>query len=146
MSTGKGEFELNLAPIIDCFTVLITYLLLSASFISLGILSITVAANEESGTVSKPPAAIFTLELTQGHDFVLISQRAGESAVSLRIPGLNRNWDYSTLESQLQNLKDQVPSIDSLLVSADDSLVYEDLVKAINHAKKTFVNVAVKTE
>ena len=39
---GETDFELNLASIIDCFTVLITYLLVSASFISLGILDVSV--------------------------------------------------------------------------------------------------------
>jgi biopolymer transport protein ExbD len=33
---GNGqEVELNITPIIDCFTVLITFLLASASFLSL---------------------------------------------------------------------------------------------------------------
>ena len=42
--SGGQDFELNLASLIDCFTVLITFLLASASFLSVGILDAGVAA------------------------------------------------------------------------------------------------------
>ncbi|NDF14013.1 hypothetical protein EB061_01655 [bacterium] len=34
---GEGDVELNIAPIVDCFTVLIAYMLVSMSFIQLSI-------------------------------------------------------------------------------------------------------------
>ena len=40
MSRSRGgslDFELNLAPIIDCLVVLITFMLASASFLSISI-------------------------------------------------------------------------------------------------------------
>ena len=35
-SSSGQEVDLNITPIIDCFTVLITFLLASASFLSIG--------------------------------------------------------------------------------------------------------------
>src|SRR5882672_8122358 len=51
---SNQEVELNLAPIIDCFTVLITYLLVTASFLSLAALDVGVSA---TGTGTPPPPA-----------------------------------------------------------------------------------------
>src|SRR4051794_7527581 len=52
---SSGDVDLNLAPIIDCFTVLITYMLVSASFISLTVFDVGVAATGEA--TSAPAAA-----------------------------------------------------------------------------------------
>ena len=53
---GEGDVELNLAPIVDCFTVLIAYLLVSMSFISLSIFEAGVAATSpESASVEVVP-------------------------------------------------------------------------------------------
>jgi biopolymer transport protein ExbD len=47
MSVGGGnsqDADINLAPIIDCFTVLIAFMLVSASFLSIGVLDAGIAA------------------------------------------------------------------------------------------------------
>mgnify|MGYP003351965824 CR=1 FL=1 len=48
---GGQDFELNLASIIDCLTVIIAFLLLSSSFVSYGTLDTAVAALDEGVTV-----------------------------------------------------------------------------------------------
>ena len=70
MSAGSGgnsnqDFDLNLAPIIDCFTVLITYLLVSASFISLNSLDVGIAATGDTAAAANPstPPLALTAEL-----------------------------------------------------------------------------------
>ena len=47
-SDGGQDFELNLASIIDCLTVIIAFLLLSSSFVSYGTLDTAVAAPQGS--------------------------------------------------------------------------------------------------
>ena len=43
---GEQDFELNITSIIDCFTVLIAFILTSASFISIGIIDADAFRNE----------------------------------------------------------------------------------------------------
>ncbi|MEK7690751.1 MAG: biopolymer transporter ExbD, partial [Bdellovibrionota bacterium] len=68
MNSGGGhsgssqDFDLNLAPIIDCFTVLITFLLISASFLSIGILDAGISA-PGAQTESEPQGASVDLTL-----------------------------------------------------------------------------------
>jgi biopolymer transport protein ExbD len=40
---ASQDFDLNLAPIIDCITVLIAFILISTSFISIGLLDAGIA-------------------------------------------------------------------------------------------------------
>ena len=51
------DFDLNLAPIIDCMTVLITFMLASASFLSIGILDAGVAAAGATAVTDQASAA-----------------------------------------------------------------------------------------
>ncbi|MGZ3709823.1 MAG: biopolymer transporter ExbD, partial [Bdellovibrionota bacterium] len=69
VSSGKGsqDFELNIASIIDCFTVLITFLLASASFLSIGIFDAGVAAGAAESKDSKPPSVQILVELQPDH-------------------------------------------------------------------------------
>ncbi|RYZ61531.1 MAG: hypothetical protein EOP09_19835, partial [Proteobacteria bacterium] len=55
---GSLEFDLNLAPIIDCFTVLITFLLVSASFLSVSIFDAGFTPVEQMGDTTPPPITI----------------------------------------------------------------------------------------
>ena len=70
MVSGSGgkkdsDFELNLASIIDCFTVLITYLLVTASFITLGILDVTVTSSLASTEQTHSPDVMLTVGIKQ---------------------------------------------------------------------------------
>ena len=53
-SSSDGEVELNITPIIDCFTVLITFLLASASFISIGFFDAYTPGNSADPGQSEP--------------------------------------------------------------------------------------------
>src|SRR6185295_15775876 len=76
---GGLDFELNLAPIIDCFTVLITFMLVSATYLSLTTLEASVAplqqAVKEDTPSNEPPLPVLgikvSLELKQSGDIEL---------------------------------------------------------------------------
>jgi biopolymer transport protein ExbD len=52
------DFELNLAPIIDCLVVLITFTLISASFLSVAVFDYGAAPNSASQSSTTPPVSI----------------------------------------------------------------------------------------
>src|SRR3989338_6075956 len=62
------DFELNLASIIDCFTVLVTFLLASSAFLSIGILDAGIAAGGSTTPDNKAaPLVQLALDLLPGH-------------------------------------------------------------------------------
>lgn len=73
---GSQDFDINLAPIIDCFTVLITFMLVSASFLAIGIFDAGVEAAGTSAANTKPPAVHLELSLQKDDlDFGCLSCR-----------------------------------------------------------------------
>src|SRR3954464_3977164 len=62
----EQDFDLNIASVIDCFTVLITYLLVSASFISISALDIDVSGAGDAPRLEPPPISI-SVEMDSQH-------------------------------------------------------------------------------
>src|ERR1051325_9357420 len=108
-SNSGQDVDLNLAPIIDCFTVLITYLLVSASFISLSIFDVGISASGEAAPGQAPPvpplSVILQLKVSKGID---LKVSGGPQNVNLTFPiGANRQsaWDTDTLALKLQEVQ-----------------------------------------
>jgi biopolymer transport protein ExbD len=138
------DFDLNLAPIIDCFTVLITYLLVSASFITLGLLDVTVAASAPSASSAPPPSMSLNLRLRQGG--LIEVQTEGSERNSIRIPALGGQWDIAALSEQLKQIKERNPALETGLIGADEGIRYGELVRVVEASKVVLPNVALSAE
>ena len=57
-SSSGQEVELNITPIIDCFTVLITFLLASASFLSIGFFEVVTPGPSVSAETVEPDVEV----------------------------------------------------------------------------------------
>lgn len=136
---GRGaasqEFELNLAPIIDCFTVLITFMLASASFLAIGILDAGVAAAGAQANPGTPPAVNLTLELKTDHSILI--KLNGKANNTNTLNSKNQNWDYDGLTLQLAGLKTQWPGLTAVTLLAENQVEYRDVVKSMEITKKT---------
>lgn len=139
-----GDVELNLAPIIDCFTVLITYLLLSASFISLGMLDVSVPS--DVGVMDTPtPDVAVTIILSKNGEIKL--KEEGTRNHSETIPANTEGtWDYDTLATQLKTIHEQFPSLEGGLLTADDTVNYRNIVKAVETIKTFLPQVSLSPE
>jgi biopolymer transport protein ExbD len=119
---GSIDFDLNLAPIIDVFTVLITFLLASASFLSVSLFDAGFTQVEQVGDVNPPP---ITISLTI----------KGAEAFDLEVKGktnLKESFrDLASVTEQLQSLQGKYPKVESLTLSASDDVPYESVVQAM---------------
>lgn len=141
---NSGDVELNLAPIIDCFTVLITYLLVSASFISLAVLDVGVAATGQGdppAATGVPPVAL-SLELLATRELRL-KLTGGPSRLNtvFDVPPRERTWDKESLERRLEGLKSAHPSLTDVTVTAESRASYRDVVELVQDVKKHFAKV-----
>jgi biopolymer transport protein ExbD len=64
-----GEVDLNLAPILDCLTVLVAFLLASASFLSVSVLEASVAAEGTPADPNEKPPILYSLKLRDDGSF-----------------------------------------------------------------------------
>lgn len=124
------DFELNLAPIIDCFTVLITFMLASASFLSISIFDAGFTPVEAIGDPN-PPQITINLNVKdkdKGYELVVKGKE-------------NSHNIYKTPEEvgqALVQIKGRFPAADSVTLSADDNVEYEKVVKAMEKIRPVF--------
>ena len=129
------DFELNIASIIDCFTVLIAFMLASTSFLAIGILDAGVAAAGNTATDSTPPPVNVTLQLTGSRDLEV--KWSGKETNSVRIPAKSGKADYDAMTSALASVKSRWNGVNAVTLSADNTVEYRDVVQAMDVARKT---------
>lgn len=136
-SEGGQDFDLNLAPIIDCFTVLITYLLVSASFLAVAVLNVGVAASGGGapGSSSEPPVSL-EVELHQNKSITL-NIRGGPRNLDLHIPlqAVATGWDFSQMQSRISTLKKENMTLQEATITAEATVRYNEVVKIIENLK-----------
>ncbi len=135
--SGRGQsqdFELNLASIIDCLTVLITFLLASTAFISIGILDAGVAAAGTQSDNTAPPPVNISMELNPSHSITV--KTSGKATSSVQIAAHGTDWDLEGLNQKLQALHQQWPMVNAITLSADNTVEYKDVVQVMDAARK----------
>lgn len=132
---GNQDFELNLASIIDCMTVLIAFMLASASFLSIGILDAGIAAAGAAPTEQAPPSVQVTVEL--GKDQGMTLKVTGKATSTTMIPAKAGAWDYETLGQNLGALKAKWNDFGGVILNADNNIEYKHVVKTMESIRKT---------
>ncbi len=145
VDSGSGQdFDLNIAPIIDCFTVLITYLLVSASFLSLSVLEAGVAASGEMAPPvaepAKPPEPPLTLEI--------FMKQSGEYNIKVTGGRQNLNWSIPiknrvALSAQIRGIVRRLPKLKEANLSAEPTLHYNEMIKIIEDLKPIIPKVFI---
>lgn len=140
---GESDVELNLAPVIDCFTVLITYLLVSTSFLSIEMLDVNVTVDsEQASNADQTPDVTLQVRLQDAKTFELTV--TGKQPTTYRIPASkNGEINAAKLRSQLNKVKKRWPQLRDVSVSADPSVDYQDLVLVIETVKSTLPQITL---
>lgn len=144
---GDQDFELNLASIIDCFTVLITYLLVSASFITLGTLDVTVATPSDQADAQDPPPADVAVTIRVAEGGSLRIEVSGRENRHIDIPARQPGQiDVDTFDAQLQEIHARYPAVDGAQVAADDAIRYRQLVQVVERSRAVLPKVSLTGE
>ncbi len=148
MSTRRTPkaVELLLVPMIDIFTVLVTFLLMTAVFSRITILQLDLPSSA-SGPQSEPKFRLEViirqagLELTNGT--VLIAD----------IPKLSGGYDLKALSEQAVAIKQEHPEVNDASVLPEPRIPYDDVIQVMDAIRsapgskgtieKLFTNVAI---
>ena len=130
-SRGSGPEELDLVPIMNLVTILIPFLLFSASFVTLGAIDSTLPAIHDEG---KPPAEE-ALELS-----ILITDDGYELAAKQDL-GLGddariQRWDTGALTERLASIKDRWPDEQDVILVPESGIAYEVLIATMDAARR----------
>jgi biopolymer transport protein ExbD len=134
----SGDVEVNLASVIDCFTVLILYLLVSASFVSYGVLDVGVAeisSKSGKGEIQKNPQGV-DIQLLASHTIRIKTNSGTEEIASAE-----GTWDYAQLSRRLDSIKKQNPKTEAVWVSADHTVEYQHVIKTVSVVGRSIASV-----
>ena len=134
-----GEFELNLAPVIDCLTVLIVYTMVSASFLSLGAFNTTVPS-EGKATASLIPVQV-RVDLNQDRSIEMTVDGADKKI--LKFEAKSQDWDFSSMSQNLNELKGKYPLLNTVTLAAEPQVNYLEVVRVVERTKQSFPNVVL---
>lgn len=132
---ASQDFELNLASIIDALTVLIAFMLISSSFISIGIIDAGVAAAGSQATSETPPDVNVLLELNKDKKMVL--KVSGKTHQSTTIEPKDGKYDYTQMNQTLSGIKEKWKSVNAVTLIADESIEYREVVATMDSMRKS---------
>ena len=117
--------ELLLVPMIDIFTVLVTFLLMTAVFSRITIVELDLPSSQ-STTVSAPRFRLEVIVLKQGFELT-----NGTNLIAT-IPKVNGSYDLKTLGELVLSLKRDYPDADNASVLLQPDTPYDDLIQVMD--------------
>lgn len=135
------DFDLNLAPIIDCFTVLIAFMLASASYLAIGILDTNPSTPGQPGPNAKPPSINLEVALEPSHRIQI--RISGKEKLDKALPAVKDDWDFKSLVEEVTRAKKAWPDTQTLILSATDETAYEEVIRAMDVLKPVIPNIAL---
>jgi biopolymer transport protein ExbD len=138
-SSNHGDVDLNITPIIDCFTVLITFLLASASFLSIGFFEAYTPGNSaDPGQTEPDTEALIRIKNNQVAEFKV----KGKKNYTLTFD-MKQKDGLSGLDQELKKLSEEKVQMSNVLVSADDEVDYKMLADLMSHLNESKFPVVV---
>ena len=145
MMTPSQDFDLNLAPIIDCFVVLIAFVMISSAFASIAILDAGVSAGGDS-VKSMSPSVQVTISLRSdfGATVKVTPAKKTKGASEIVFPATHGlasgEWPPKLTDALIQ-LKRDWPELHSATLVADNSVPYQSVVNAMDLVRKYIPDV-----
>lgn len=130
------DVELNIMPFIDIFSLLNTFLLFTATFVSLGVLRVQVPFLSNATPDNKKPARSLEVNVTVSRDNIVLnseySQPPKEKSSSTFYAS---NEGIAAFHRALLALKHENPKDDLVTLYSDDDVSYEKLIEILDAIK-----------
>ena len=135
------EEPLNLVPIMNLFTSLIPFLLLCAAFFNISVINASVPAlQRDRSDVAKAEDAVTLMVqiLPSGYRIAATSEtlsRPALEALRTEIPRLGEDPNYDAFTRHLLSCRQQYPRSDTVILVADPSILYQEIVHTMDAAR-----------
>ena len=130
--------ELLLVPMIDIFTVLVTFLLMTAVFSRTVILELKLPPANAEFT---PPPPGLQLEVIVRKDALIVDDR--NSGPLAQFPNIDSGYDYEALSRYLQQVKSKFPDKTDATVLLEPDVPYDVVVQVMDRMRVLEVNAGL---
>jgi biopolymer transport protein ExbD len=122
--------ELLLVPMIDIFTVLVTFLLMTAVFSRTVVLQLNLPQAQQQ---FKDPPPGLQLEVVVRKDLIQVADR--NTGPLATMPNTAQGYDYDTLTTYLKRVKAKFPEKTDATVLLEPDIPYDTLVQVMDHVR-----------
>ncbi len=140
----EQDFELNIAPIIDCFMVVITFLLVSASFISIGVIDTSAADAISAPQEANLGSVELAIDLKSNRTIAISITGDGNETFEI-MPSLS-TFDLNALGVKLSALKQKYSALNSANLNAESGVQYKDVIHALESVREQLPQVYLDPE
>jgi biopolymer transport protein ExbD len=127
---NRRPAELLLVPMIDIFTVLVTFLLMTAVFSRTVVLSMNLPA-QQADFKDPPPGLV--LEVLVRKDLLQVADR--NSGPLATMPNTAQGYDFETLTNYLKRVKAKFPDKTDATVLLESDIPYDTLVQVMDRVR-----------
>src|ERR1700685_3009268 len=132
--------ELLLVPMIDIFTVLVTFLLMTAVFSRTVVLELDLPAQQ---TEFKEPPPGLQLEVLVHKDSLQVADR--NSGPLATLPNTAAGYDYEGLTTYLERVKAKFPEKVESTVLLEPDIAYDTVIQVMDHVRVFEVKQGIST-
>lgn len=137
------DTELNLVPIMNLFTALIPFLLLSAAFIQVKVINASTPAISEGSEVPEGAdlrPVVMNVQITkQGYEVTASGDQLSKqelAALGTTIGKHERSYEPAKLTSHLRRVKHQHPKSDTVIIAPDPRVEYAEIVRVMDASRE----------
>ena len=125
--------ELMLVPMIDIFTVLVTFLLMTAVFSRITILQLNLPSADAGGAPAPPQFRLEVIVREAGFELT------NGDALIAAVPKVDGQYDFKTLSDLALQLKREYPDVDDASVLMERQVKYDYLIQVMDTIRSTKV-------
>lgn len=145
-SRQAGSEDLQMTPIMNVFLILVPFLLLTASFVKIAILEMSLPSLTQNTSSS------MTQLDEEKKPLVLNMLAIRPNGFELKSPTFNfpfigkkgEQYDFEQLQTSLRQIKEKFPDSEDMVIQPEDAIKYDDVVKAMDRCRDSgFPNISI---
>lgn len=136
------DFALNIVPVLDCFTILVAFMLASGTYVAIGALEVSVAAEGPEAAPSTPPPANLTVSVREGGSisFKVEGESPSEQTFPAREGGRS---DLAALSQALAEARTRWPKVKTVTLITGAEVPYQTMVRVLEATRVSHPEIAV---
>ena len=144
MGRRRGQADdVNITPVMNLFLVLVPFLLLTAVFVRIAVLELTLPSlsqrTQRPEREPQKPIVVILLAITQD-GFQLKAPAMKFKPIRLK----NDTYQFDLLREKLKEIKARYPDTEEITIQPADNVLYEIIVKVMDACRETgFPNISI---
>ncbi|MBD3383696.1 hypothetical protein GF407_02115 [candidate division KSB1 bacterium] len=139
------EADVDITPVMNIFLILIPFLLLTAVFVKVAILDLSLPnleSRDSRSTINKkqPESVVLNFLFIRTDELELKSPKLSFPKLSKTESG----YDWQQLQQQLQRTKQQYPESEDIIISPENEIKYQTIITVMDQCREAgFPNISI---